>query len=102
MRFYLISDNNDAHMGMRLSGIPGVVLHTREELIAEIGKVLSDPGIGILLVTEKLANLAKDHINGIKTDSKLPLIVEIPDRHSAGKKRNAINAYINEALGVKF
>lgn len=102
MRLYVISDNTDTQMGLRLSGIPGVVVHERDGLVEAIEKVMKDPEIGILLVTEKLMNLDKDYIHSIKSGNGLPLIIEIPDRHSSGKKRNNISAYINEALGVKF
>ena len=32
MRFYLLSDNIDTLMGMRLAGIEGVVIHEKEEV----------------------------------------------------------------------
>lgn len=102
MRIYVISDNTDTQMGLRLSGISGVVVHEREELMAALEKAMRDSEIGIILVTEKLVSLAKDFIYDIKSGNTLPLIIEIPDRHSDGSKRGSITAYINEALGVKF
>ncbi len=35
MRFYLISDNVDTQMGMRLAGIEGVVVHEVAEVKAD-------------------------------------------------------------------
>ena len=32
MRFYVISDNIDTKVGMRLAGIEGVVVHEAEEI----------------------------------------------------------------------
>ena len=32
MRFYLISDNIDTMVGMRLAGIEGIVVHEEEEV----------------------------------------------------------------------
>ena len=32
MQFYLISDNIDTQMGMRLAGIKGVVVHEEDEV----------------------------------------------------------------------
>ena len=40
MRFYLISDNIDTQMGMRLSGIEGVVVHTSEEVSNALDKAM--------------------------------------------------------------
>lgn len=102
MRLYVISDNTDTQMGLRLSGIGGVIVHEKNELIAAMEKATRDPEIGIILVTEKLVSLAKDYIYKIKSENKIPLIIETPDRHTSGNKRNSISAYINEALGVKF
>ena len=33
MRFFLLSDNIDTQMGMRLAGIEGVVVHERQEVL---------------------------------------------------------------------
>ena len=46
---YLISDNIDTYTGMRLAGVEGAVVHEKQELKAEIDKVLADKEIGILL-----------------------------------------------------
>ena len=41
MKFFLISDNIDTQMGMRLAGIEGVVVHERQEVLEVLEKVLS-------------------------------------------------------------
>lgn len=33
MKLYLISDNIDTQMGMRLAGVEGVVVHERDEVL---------------------------------------------------------------------
>ncbi len=38
---------------MRLAGVDGVVVHERDELKQALEKVLSDPTVGIVLLTEK-------------------------------------------------
>ena len=53
MKMYLISDNVDTLTGMRLAGVDGVVVHERDELKEVIEKAMSDPEIGIVLLTEK-------------------------------------------------
>ena len=40
MKFYLISDNIDTQMGMRLAGIDGVVVHEPDEVKRELEKAL--------------------------------------------------------------
>ncbi|MBE5925488.1 MAG: ATP synthase subunit F [Lachnospiraceae bacterium] len=102
MQIYLISDNVDTHTGMRLAGIPGVVVHEKEELRNALETVLITPEIGILLITEKLSHEFPDIINDIKLNHRLPLIVEVPDRHGTGRKPDFITSYVNEAIGLKL
>ena len=102
MKMYLISDNIDTFTGMRLAGIEGAVVHERQELKAEIDKVLADQEIGVLLLTEKFGKEFPDIINRIKLERRLPLIVEIPDRHGTGRAPDFITSYVNEAIGIKL
>lgn len=102
MRMYLISDNVDTQTGMRLSGVDGVVVHSKVELKDQLDKVLADKSIGILLITEKLSKEFPETINDVKLNRKLPLIVEIPDRHGTGRKPDFITSYVNEAIGLKL
>ena len=40
MKFYLISDNIDTQIGMRLAGIEGIVLHEKKGNCPKIGRYL--------------------------------------------------------------
>ncbi len=102
MKMYLISDNVDTRTGMRLVGVDGAVVHTQEELKAQLNKVISDKEIGIVLIMEKLSRQFPDIVKDIKLNRKLPLIVEIPDRHGTGRTADFITAYMREAIGVKI
>lgn len=102
MTIYLISDNIDTQTGMRLAGIEGCVVHKKDELKAALDRVLENKEIGILLITEKLSFEFPDIINDIKLNRKLPLLVEIPDRHGSGRRPDFITAYVNEAIGLKL
>ena len=102
MKMYLISDNIDTLTGMRLAGVEGAVVHERQELREEIGRVIADKEIGILLLTEKFGREFPDIIDRIKLECKLPLIVEIPDRHGTGRAPDFITSYVNEAIGIKL
>ena len=51
MKMYLISDNIDTQIGMRLVGIDGCVAHDSETITAEIKKAVNDPELGILIFT---------------------------------------------------
>ena len=99
---FVISDNNDTCVGMRLAGIEGVVVHESNEVREQLDRISKMEDVGIVLMTKKLIALCKDAVYDIKLNRKHPLIVEIPDRHSAGRAPDSITRYIREAIGVKL
>ena len=74
---YLISDNVDTLTGLRLAGVDGVVVHERNELREELENAMNDKEVGVILI-------------------------EIPDRHGTGRKKDFITSYVNEAIGLKL
>lgn len=102
MKMFLISDNIDTQTGMRLAGVEGVVVHEREELRQALETTLADKSIGVILLTEKFGREFPDIIDDVKLNHKLPLIIEIPDRHGTGRKPDFITSYVNEAIGLKL
>ena len=102
MRFYLLSDNIDTLMGMRLAGIEGVVIHEASEVEQELNRVMEDPQIGVVLMTNKLINLCPELVYDFKLNRKQPLIVEVTDRHGAGQLSDAITRYVREAVGISI
>ena len=81
MKLFLISDNVDTYTGMRLAGVDGVVVHERKELREQLEKVLQDKSIGIVLLTEKFGREFPDILDEFRLERKIPLLIEIPDRH---------------------
>ncbi len=102
MRMFLISDNVDTYTGMKLAGVNGVVIHSKKHLKEQLDIAVSDKSIGVLLITEKLSSQYPSLISDVKLNRKLPLIVEIPDRHGTGRKPDFITSYVNEAIGLKL
>ena len=100
MRFYLLSDNIDTQMGMRLAGIEGVVIHEAAEVETHLNRLINDPTIGVVLMTNKLINLCPELVYDLKLNRKRPLIVEVTDRHGAGQLSDAITRYVREAVGI--
>lgn len=102
MRFYLISDNVDTQVGMRLAGIRGVVLHRADEVERELRRVCDNPEIGVILITSKLVELCPDLIYELKLTLKTPLIVEVSDRHGSGQLSETITRYVRESVGISL
>lgn len=101
MKYFSISDNIDTLVGLRLAGIEGIRVAGKSEAVAAIQAAATDPDVGILLITERLAELCKDELAPMKLSAQTPLVVEIPDRHGS-RNKDSITRYIREAIGVKI
>ena len=75
MKFYLISDNIDTQMGMRLAGIEGVVVHSPEEIKDALDRAMKMEDVGIVLMTEKAVQQVRETVYDYKLSRKQPLIV---------------------------
>lgn len=102
MKFFLISDNIDTQMGMRLAGIDGVVVHKEEEVSEALDKAINDDEVAVILMTEKLIKLCHDKVYDLKLNCPKPLIVEIPDRHGTSNISESIDTYVRDAIGINL
>lgn len=102
MRFYLISDNVDTQVGMRLAGIDGVVIHKDAEVRKALTEAMEMEDVAVILMTERLVSLCPELIYDLKLNRQRPLIVEIPDRHGNGRTKDSITKYVQDAIGIKL
>lgn len=102
MRAYLVSDNHDTLVGMRLAGVDGVVVHGREATAAAVEEVLDKKDIAVLVITEKAAALIPEIVQSQREHGDLPILVEIPDRHGSRRGTDFLTKYVREAIGVKM
>lgn len=102
MKAFLISDNHDTLVLMKLAGIKGVVAHGREESLNAFSRALAMRDLGVLLVTEIVAETVPDKVVEMRRSGKPPLLVEIPDRHGSRRKEDFLTRYIREAIGVRL
>lgn len=100
MKFFLISDNNDTAVGMRMAGVDGVVVHTADEVKISLEKAISDDRNGIILITQRLKDMCSEDIDSIRLNRPLPLIVAIPDRHGNKNAQSEISKYVRDAIGI--
>ena len=102
MKFFVISDNIDTQMGLRLAGIEGVVVHERHEVLEALEQAMHMEDVAVILIATKLVETCPDVISELKLQVKKPLIEEIPDRHGSAKIGETIDGYVSEAIGVKL
>ncbi len=101
MKFYLLSDNIDTQIGMRLAGIEGRVVHGEDEFRTAFSEALEDKETAVLLITEKLVSLMPEYVAEQKVNNKIPLIVELPDRHGSQRPDDYILSYVRDAIGAR-
>lgn len=101
MKSLLISDNKDTIVGLRLSGISGVLAETNEEIVHNFDKAVKDRNIGIVIITENIFEMMKDKVVEVKRNGDIPLIVTIPNREGL-RDKNFIMKYVKESIGIKI
>jgi V/A-type H+-transporting ATPase subunit F len=99
---YVLSDNTDTWVGMKLAGVDGIVLHTVEEVEEKVRELLDSEETGIVLITEKLRLMCAEYINNLMMTRKKPLFLEIPDRHGFGRSKSSITDYIKKSIGLNI
>ncbi|GHS89164.1 V-type ATP synthase subunit F [Synergistales bacterium] len=102
MKSFLISDNHDTLVLLRLAGINGVVAHGPSETSKALSDALSIKNLGVLLMTELAAESIPERVTEMRSSGVLPLLVEIPDRHGTRRGADFLTRYIREAIGVKL
>jgi V/A-type H+-transporting ATPase subunit F len=102
VKAYLISDNHDTLVGMRLAGIEGAVVHGYDEASAAMSAALSRKDVAIIAVTEKVAELLPETVQRLREHGELPIVVEIPDRHGTKRSSDFLTKYVRDAIGVKM
>lgn len=103
MKGFLISDNHDSLVLLRLAGIPGTEVHGPEETTAAIEDVLTNRiDVGVLVLTEKAAASVPGMMKALRERGEPPLLVEIPDRHGSMRQGDFLMRYIRDAIGVKI
>jgi len=100
---FVLSDNTDTLIGMRLCGIDGRLVHDEAEMSSALDELLEKPDLyGTVLIAEKLSSMCSEKVLDIKLNRRTPLIVVIPDRHGAGRSENAIMSYVRDSIGIKL
>jgi V/A-type H+-transporting ATPase subunit F len=102
MKFFAISDNVDTITGLRLAGIKGIIARERDDVLKALEKAASDENVGIIIMTELIAELVQEEVKEIRLDPAKAIITVIPDRHGERRRPDYITNYIKESIGLKI
>ncbi len=98
----IVIGNQETVWGFSLAGVEGHVVKTATELLKALDATLGDKTIGIVLVTEDVANLARLPMDQRIARSNTPLIVEIPGPDGPDPQRPPLGEIIRQTIGVKI
>jgi vacuolar-type H+-ATPase subunit F/Vma7 len=98
----LVIGSEDAVWGFALAGVRGQVVATAEEVNHALDTVLTDEKTDIVLVTEDVADLARQRVDTLKIRSTHPLVVEIPGPAGPNPDRPPLSEVIRKTIGVRI
>ena len=101
MKIAVIADEETV-LGFSLAGVQGIPVTTREETFRAFEQTTQADDMGILLMTERVAQLIRDTVDKWIIGGGRPLVVEIPDSQGPLEDRRTPHEFVKSAIGVKF
>ncbi|MEW6381314.1 MAG: V-type ATP synthase subunit F [bacterium] len=101
MKFFLVGDKETV-LGFSLAGVEGVAAESAQQALSALRRAVRRRDVGICLITEKLAEQLRPHINKMLLQKKgAALILEIPDRLGPLPGKRSVEDFALSALGIK-
>ena len=66
-------------LAFALAGIPGGAADNAAEARQLLAQGRADPGVGLVLITERLVREIRNEVDAIRGEGRPPLVLEIPD-----------------------
>lgn len=105
MKIAVIGDS-DTVSGFRLGGVTNsYVVKADEPIDAVLKELISDEELGVIIVTERVADANRSTIDDLNKAKKsiTPIIVEIPDKGGPiVREVDPLNVLIKSAIGVEM
>ncbi len=101
MKYFVIGDE-DTILGFGMVGVKGRQVSNESEADAAFKEALSDRENGIIIITERIADMIRPLVEHYIFTIGFPLIVEIPDRLGKMQGKPGIRELVNNAIGIKL
>ncbi len=101
MKYFAIGDE-DAVLGLGMVGVKGRVVHDSDGAKQAFRQALSDKEVGIVIITERVADYIRPIVDKYIFTENFPLIVEVPDRRGSAPGRKGIREMVNAAIGINL
>ena len=94
--------HQDAVRGFALVGVRGTIATTTDTFNQALDDALNNEDIGIILITEDAAALARQRVDQLVANSTVPLVVEIPGPDGSHADRPSLREVIRRTTGVRI
>ena len=101
MKYSIIGDE-DTVLGFGIVGVLGKVATTPDQAQRAFKAILQEKDTGIIIITERVADMIRPLVNKFLFTSSFPLVVEIPDRNGPKPDRPGIKEMVNTAIGIRL
>ena len=99
---YFIIGGDDAVLGFGMVGVEGRVAETADEARDALQEALNDKQVGIVIITEPVAEMIRPLVDRYVFSQSFPLIVEVPDRQGPLEGRPSLRELVNQAIGINL
>ena len=98
----LVIGHPEAVLGFSLAGVSGRVATNAAEVNQALDDVQGSKEVGIVLVTQDVAQLIPARMEHLKLRSTIPLVVEIPAQGGAPEGEQSLGEIVLRAIGIKL
>ncbi len=91
----------EAVEGFALVGVKGIVAQDKVSVNLAIDRILTDQEVGIVMVTNKTAQMISERMRLLRNQSDLPVFIEIPGPDGMDQNRLTLTEVANQAIGIK-
>jgi V/A-type H+-transporting ATPase subunit F len=99
LEFFVIADAHTA-LAFSLAGVRGGVATTPGQARDLLLQSRQDPEVGLILISERLAEQIREVVDAARRDSVQPLILEIPDLAGPVARKESLLERLRALMGL--
>lgn len=99
MHYHVLGDE-DTVLGFRMAGVEGRVIENRAEAEESFDAAIGDHENGVIIISERIADLIRDRVDHYIFSEQFPLILEIPDRFGKLEGKPGLREMVNRSIGI--
>ncbi len=98
----LVIGHPDAVLGFSLAGVNGQAVSNADEANKALDGAFASKDVGIVLVTQDVADMIQARVDDLKLHSTIPLVVEIPSPAGVSPDQPSLGEVVLRAIGIKL